>query len=129
MTKLVRQIKSLKDRTAGQSEVVQRLAEARASIQPLEAKNAELAAEAVVANSAIHALQTELREAHEHTTTEYVHIPVTNQEAEAWKCAARRVARSNPQAEPIVSLIQGVAEQIFHGAKVMAHDKRDPLKI
>ena len=97
--------------------------------QPLQAKVADLVADGLVAVKAIKDLKIQLAEAQEHTRTEYVHIPVTNLEAEAWKCAARRVAGSNPQAEPIVQLIQGVAEQIFHGSQVQARDKREPLKV
>ena len=126
---LLSEVKNLKGRLLGDATLVSDLSASRDSVRPLEIKIAELAADAVLARSANQDLQVQLAEAQEHTRTEYVHIPVTNQEAEAWKCAARRVAGSNPQAEPIVQLIQGVAEQIFHGSKVMAQDKRDPLKL
>lgn len=74
-------------------------------------------------------LKEALNLARDNTRTEYVHVPVTNDEAEAYKEALRRSASQYPNYEPFVRIVESVAEQIYHGRKVRRDDKRDPLRV
>jgi hypothetical protein len=54
----------------------------------------------------------------EKTENHYVHVPVTDGEAEAYKEACRKVVRQYPNYEQVVKLVEGIADQIHHGQKV-----------
>jgi len=92
------------------------------------ASQTQLSKELFGANATIATLTQELEVARRTTRNRYVHVPTNNLEAESLKAALARVAGFDPRHEPVVKLIEGIAKEIFHGAKVMAQDKREPLK-
>jgi len=62
------------------------------------------------------------------TRTEYVHVPTTNHEAEAYKEALRRVGQMYPEGTPYLVQVEDVAEQILHRKRSTNFDKPNPMK-